>query len=117
MLDEFKSAITSNPQLKVKTLPQAEFLAEQRACCIVYRANRRVHRGHDGVGALFGALNTMYNAVAAHAGDCDVACAGFRARAPVILSVMFESLALALIGGAWGRRRHIWRSTVSRLRR
>ena len=69
MLDEFKSAITSNPQLKVKTLPQAEFLAEQSSMLTSFIERIGVFiAGMMALGALFGALNTMYNAVAARRG-------------------------------------------------
>ena len=52
------------------------------------------------LGALFGALNTMYTAVAARTREiATLRALGFGAS-PVILSVVFESLALALVGGA-----------------
>ena len=54
------------------------------------------------IGAVFGALNTMYTAVAARSGDiATLRALGFRAG-PVVLSVLVESLALALVGGALG---------------
>ena len=54
------------------------------------------------LGALFGALNTMYNAVAARTREiATLRALGFGAG-PVILSVLFESLALAAIGGTLG---------------
>ncbi len=54
------------------------------------------------LGALFGALNTMYSAVAARTREiATLRALGFGAGA-VILSVILESMALALIGGAAG---------------
>jgi putative ABC transport system permease protein len=54
------------------------------------------------LGALFGALNTMYSAVAARTREiATLRALGFGAT-PVILSVLTESVALALLGGAIG---------------
>ena len=54
------------------------------------------------LGALFGALNTMYSAVAARTREIATLRALGFSSSPVILSVMFESLLLALVGGALG---------------
>ena len=101
--DEFKSAVTSNPQLKVKTLLQSEFLAEQSSMLTNFIERIGVFiAAMMALGALFGALNTMYSAVAARTREiATLRALGFGAG-PVILSVMFESLALALLGGGIG---------------
>jgi putative ABC transport system permease protein len=54
------------------------------------------------LGALSGALNTMYSAVAARTREIATLRALGFGSGPVILSVMFESLALALTGGIFG---------------
>lgn len=99
----FKSAVTTNPQLKVKTLLQSEFLAEQSSMLTNFIKNFGVFiAGMMALGALFGALNTMYSAVAARTREiATLRALGFGAS-PILLSVMFESLALALIGGGVG---------------
>src|SRR5678816_2534843 len=54
------------------------------------------------VGALLGALNTMYNAVASRSREiATLRALGFGA-VPVVCSVMFESVVLALLGGIVG---------------
>jgi putative ABC transport system permease protein len=54
------------------------------------------------LGAIFGALNTMYSAVSARTREiATLRALGFGAG-PVILSIMLESLFLALAGGAFG---------------
>jgi putative ABC transport system permease protein len=54
------------------------------------------------VGALFGALNTMYSAVSARAREiATLRALGFGAT-PVVISVFVEALLLALLGGALG---------------
>jgi putative ABC transport system permease protein len=58
--------------------------------------------GMMALGALFGALNTMYSAVALRVREIGTLRALGFGSGPVIVSVMLESLALALIGGAVG---------------
>ena len=54
------------------------------------------------IGAVFGALNTMYSAVAARARDlATLRALGFR-RFPVIVSVLLETMLLAASGGVIG---------------
>jgi putative ABC transport system permease protein len=100
---EFKDSLTSNPQLKVKALRQREFLAEQSNMLTSFiRSIGFLVAALMGLGALFGALNTMYSAIAARTREiATLRALGFGAS-PVILSVMLESLTLALVGGIVG---------------
>jgi putative ABC transport system permease protein len=100
---QFKDALTSNPRLKVKALRQGEFLAEQSSMLTSFIENFGMFiAALMALGALFGALNTMYSAVAARTREiATLRALGFGAG-PVILSVMLESLVLALLGGAAG---------------
>jgi putative ABC transport system permease protein len=100
---QFKDWITTNPQLKVKTLRQAEFLADQSSMLTSFIQNFGVFiAALMALGALFGALNTMYTAVAARTREiATLRALGFGAS-PVIVSVLIESLVLAVIGGTIG---------------
>jgi putative ABC transport system permease protein len=100
---QFKDALTTNPRLKVRVLRQSEFLAEQSTMLVSFIRGFGVSiAGLMALGALFGALNTMYSAVAARIREiATLRALGFRAG-PVICSVMFESLVLALLGGGAG---------------
>jgi putative ABC transport system permease protein len=100
---EFKDALTTNPQLKVKVVRQAEFLADQSTMLTAFIRSIGVFvAAMMALGALFGALNTMYNAVAVRTREiATLRALGFGAG-PVVLSVLFESLALALLGGVGG---------------
>lgn len=101
--DQFKDALTTNPQLKVKTLRQADFLFEQSNMLTTFIENIGVAIAVlMGLGALFGALNTMYSAVASRTREIATLRALGFGTSPVILSIMFESLVLALVGGAVG---------------
>ncbi len=99
----FKDALTSNPQLEVKAMRQSDYLADQSSMLTTFIERIGVYiAALMALGALFGALNTMYSAVAAR--TCEIAtlrALGF-GSGPIVLSVMFESLALALAGGAGG---------------
>jgi len=100
---QFKEALTTNPQLKVKAVRQAEFLADQSSMLTSFIENIGVFiAALMALGALFGALNTMYSAVAARTREIATLRALGFGRSPVIFSVLFESLALALIGGTVG---------------
>jgi putative ABC transport system permease protein len=100
---QFKDALTANPQLKVKVVRQAEFLAEQSTALTGFIESIGFFiAGLMALGALFGALNTMYSAVAARTREIATLRALGFGSSPVILSIMFESLALAVIGGAVG---------------
>jgi putative ABC transport system permease protein len=100
---QFKDALTTNPQLKVKAMRQSELLAEQSSMLTGFIEKIGVViAGLMALGALFGALNTMYSAIAARYREISTLRALGFGVSPIILSVMFESLALALIGGGVG---------------
>src|SRR5205809_5879427 len=64
--EQFKKVVTTNPQLKVKALPQAVFLADQSTMLVTFIQKVGVFiAAMMALGALFGALNTMYSTVAA----------------------------------------------------
>ncbi len=101
--EEFKDALGTNPRLKVKTMRQAEFLADQSSLLTSFIERFGMFiAALMALGALFGALNTMYSAVAARSRELATLRALGFGSGPVILSIMFESLALALVGGAAG---------------
>ena len=101
--DQFKEVLTTNPRLKVKVERQTDFLAEQSSMLTTFIENFGVFiAGMMALGALFGALNTMYSGIATRTREiATLRALGFGAG-PVILSVMLESLALALMGGVVG---------------
>jgi len=100
---QFHDALTSNPQVKVKASRTADFYAEQSTMVTQFITTIGVFiASMMALGALFGALNTMYSAVAARTREiATLRALGFRAG-PVVLSVLIESIVLALAGGLLG---------------
>lgn len=100
---QFKDALTTNPQLKVKALRQTEYLAEQSTMLTGFiKSIGFVIAALMALGALFGALNTMYSAVASRTREIATLRALGFGSSPIILSILIESLLLALTGGALG---------------
>jgi putative ABC transport system permease protein len=100
---KFKDALTADPRLDVKVVRQSEYYAEQsRALTAIITGLGTLIAGLMAVGAVFGALNTMYTAVASRTREiATLRALGFSAG-PVVLSVLAESLLLALAGGIVG---------------
>lgn len=100
---DFKDALTTNPQLKIKAARLSEHYAEQSSMTSDFIMGMGVFIAvMMAMGALFGALNTMYSAVSARTREiATLRAIGFGA-APVVVSVLVESLALALLGGLLG---------------
>ena len=100
---EFKDALTSDPRLNVKPMRESEYYAEQSTMLYnLITGLGTLIAVIMGLGAMFGALNTMYTAVAARTREiATLRALGFRSG-PVVVSVLVESLLLALAGGLVG---------------
>ncbi len=107
--DQFAAALKGDPRLDVKAEREKDFFADQSSILTTFIKTIGVLiTALMAVGALFGALNTMYSAVAARTREiATLRALGFGAG-PVVLSVMFESLALALAGGVIGAAIAYW---------
>jgi putative ABC transport system permease protein len=100
---EFKDALTSNPQLSVKVVRQSDYYAEQSETLTRLITTLGVGiAGLMAVGAVFGALNTMYSAVAGRTREIATLRALGFGRGAVVVALMLESIVLALIGGTAG---------------
>ncbi|HMD75561.1 MAG TPA: ABC transporter permease [Steroidobacteraceae bacterium] len=99
----FKDALTTDPRLKVDVEREPEYYAAQskdltRTINIVGNSVAIIMA----IGAMFGALNSMYTAVAARSVEIATLRAIGFGGLPVLLSVMIEALVLALVGGILG---------------
>lgn len=100
---QFKDALTTNPQLKVKVVTLDEFFAEQSTMVTEFITTIGVTiAALMAIGALFAALNTMYGAVSARTREIATLRALGFGSGPIVTSVLAESLLLALLGGALG---------------
>lgn len=100
---QFSNSLATNPQLKVRAVRQDDLLKEQSSALTGFIAGFGIFiAALMGLGALFGALNTMYSAVAARTREIATLRALGFGSSPIVLSVLFESLALAVVGGAFG---------------
>jgi putative ABC transport system permease protein len=100
---QFKTALTTNPTLAVDVTRETEYLGTQSKglndflTTIAY-----VVGGIMGLGAVFGALNTVYSAVSARSIEIATLRAIGFGPAAVVTSVLAEALLLALSGAAIG---------------
>src|SRR5689334_12423626 len=101
--DIFKTALTTNPQLQVEVKRESDYFKDQsKTLTAVLKVIAYVVGGIMAVGALFGALNTMYSAVSTRGKEiATLRALGFGAT-PVVISVFVEAVILALIGAALG---------------
>src|SRR6267378_437681 len=99
----FKDALTTDPQLKVDVQREPDYYAAQsRQLTRIINVVGKTVAIIMAIGAMFGALNSMYSAVAARGLEiATLRAIGFGAL-PVLLSVMIEALLLSLIGGIIG---------------
>jgi putative ABC transport system permease protein len=101
--DEFKDSLTSDPRLNVKVQRETDFYSAQTTLMnnLISGLGTSI-AAIMGLGAIFGALNTMYTAVSARSREiATLRALGFRSG-PVVISVLTESLILALAGGGIG---------------
>jgi len=100
---QFKDALTSDPRVNMRIEREADYFAAQsRTLRLIVTGLAAVICSLMGLAALFGALNTMYTAVAARSREiATLEAIGFGGSA-VMVSVIVEALLLALAGGLIG---------------
>ncbi|KAF1003718.1 MAG: Macrolide export ATP-binding/permease protein MacB [Luteibacter sp.] len=101
--DAFKANLMADPRLKVDvSTTQAYFSKQSEGLTKVLRTVGIVVGIIMAIGAVFGALNTMFAAIQARAREiATLRAIGFRG-VPVVVSVMLETMLLALLGGVIG---------------
>jgi putative ABC transport system permease protein len=99
----FKDALTTDPRLKVDVQREPDYYAAQsKALSKAINVVGNTVAVIMAIGAMFGALNSMYSSVAARGLEiATLRAIGFGAL-PVLLSVMIEALLLSLLGGILG---------------
>jgi len=100
---QFKDALTSDPRLNVQADREVDYYDKQsRALTTLITVLGSIIAFVMGIGAVFGALNTMYSAVVERTREiATMRAIGFGAGS-VVLSFVFEALCIALLGGILG---------------
>ena len=101
--DELTNALSSDPRVEVDVVHERAYYADQsRQLAVFIRYVGYPVSLLMAIGAVFGALNTMYSSVAARTREiATLRALGFGAF-PVAASTLVESLVLALAGGLLG---------------
>ena len=99
----FRDWLTANPQVNVQVRREEDYYAQQsRALTSLIRTVGFGIAALMGIGAVFGAILTMYTAVSTRSREiATLRALGFNTTS-VVVSVLAESLALAAIGGSIG---------------
>ena len=100
---QLKGALAADPRLKLDVQTTRDYYAKQsEGLTRLIRILGTVIGTIMAIGAVFGALNTMYAAVAGRAREiATMRALGFRGL-PVVVAVMLETMLLALLGGLLG---------------
>jgi putative ABC transport system permease protein len=101
--DKFKDSITSDPQLNLEVEREVDYYAKQSSAMTrLITILGGLVAGVMAIGAVFGALNTMYSAVSERGREiATMRALGFSSW-NVILSFLFEALLISLIAGIIG---------------
>ena len=99
----FKDAVTKDPRLDVDVSREIDYYAKQsQTMTRLITVLGGLVAAVMGIGAIFGALNTMYSAVSERGREIAVMRAlGFGAVA-VVFSFLIEALLISFVGGALG---------------
>ena len=102
-LTAFKDALTSDPRVTVQIDREIDYYAKQsRQLTTLITVLGSIVAVVMGVGAVFGALNTMYSAVSERSREiATLRALGFGSTS-VVVSFVVESLCIALVGGLLG---------------
>lgn len=100
---QLKDSLTTNPQLTVSPMREPEYYATQTETLQnIIRTIGLIIALLMGTGAVFGAVNTMYTAVASRTREIATLRALGFGSFPVVLSVLVEAALLSVVGGALG---------------
>lgn len=102
-IEQLKSALDADPRIDVDVVNEREFYSQQsKAMTDLINFVGYPLTILMSIGAIFGALNTMYSSISARAKEiATLRAIGFRPLA-ILMSVIIESGTLAIIGGLLG---------------
>ena len=100
--DDFAKSLTTDSRVKVDTMSEREFYEKQTGFVDQLRTLGLIVALILAVGSVFGAMNTMYSAVARRTSEIGVLRVLGFSRFNVLASFVVESIVLALVGGILG---------------
>ena len=102
-LTSFKDALTSDPRVTVQIDREIDYYAKQsRQLTTLITVLGSIIAVVMGIGAVFGALNTMYSAVAERSREIATLRALGFGSGSIVISFVVESVCIALVGGLLG---------------
>ena len=100
---QFKDAVTSDPRMNVDVIREIDYYAKQSTTMTrLITVLGGLVAAIMAIGAVFGALNTMYSAVAERGREIATMRALGFSTASVVLSFLFEALLISFIAGLVG---------------
>lgn len=100
--DDFTKSLTTDARVKVDALPESEFYAKQTGFVEQLRLMGLVVALVLAIGSIFGAMNTMYSAVARRTGEIGVLRVLGFSRFNLLSSFVIESVLLGIAGAILG---------------
>lgn len=98
-----KDTLTTDPRVQVTVMLERDYYAEQsQVLQSIIRGIGIGIAGLMGLGAIFGAVNTMYSAVSSRTREIATLRALGFGRLPVVLSILTEAMLLSIVGGLIG---------------
>jgi putative ABC transport system permease protein len=100
---QFQDAVTADPQLNLEVMREIDYYAKQSTTMTrLITVLGGIVAGIMAIGAIFGALNTMYSAVAERGREiATMRALGFSSW-NVVLSFLFEALLISIVAGVIG---------------
>lgn len=111
--ETLQKAISNDPRLQIDAKPEVQFYAEQSEALTTFIRILGLSLSIIfSIGAIVGAMITMFAAVAQRVGEIgSLRALGFR-RSAVLIAFLVESLLLSLVGGVIGLFAASWMQTV-----
>jgi putative ABC transport system permease protein len=102
-LGELRDSLTADPRMTVQVDREVDYYEKQsRALTTLITVLGSLIAAVMGIGAVFGALNTMYSAVAERSREIATMRAIGFGSGSIVISFLFEALLIAFIGGLLG---------------
>jgi putative ABC transport system permease protein len=100
---DFKDAVSKDPQLDLDVVREVDYYSKQsESMTILIKVLGGLVAGIMAIGAIFGALNTMYSAVAERGREIATMRAVGFGGGSVVFSFLVEALLISFLGGVLG---------------